>query len=668
MRTVTELPFAVREIENLWIPLSDGVRLAARVWLPDTAERAPVPALLEYIPYRKRDMTALRDGATHGYLAGHGYACLRLDVRGVGDSEGLYGDQFATRYVDDAVEAIAWIARQSWCSGAVAMFGLSWGAAIALQTAARRPPALKAIVCASGIDDRYALRYPGGCLTTATLSAIVAQMSYATRPPDPAIVGARWREMWLARLAAARPMTEAWLGHPYRDVAWGAASIADDFSEIACPVLLSAGWADPAFASAMLRTLAALRAPRLGIFGPWAHRYPHLGIPGPAIGYLQETLRWLDHWLKGRDTGLVGEPMLRAWLPRGFTTSPRPEDRPGRWVSERHWSGSIAEPQTWWLGPSGLTRSPQSEHQVDLPFDLVVAGGAGEFMPIFSNERGPELPGEQAAEDRGSRVFDSAPLEAEIELMGIPSMRVELEASEAVGQIVVRLCEVAPDGRSRRLSWGARNLALTDDFSARSPFRSGTFSVEIPLFALSDTIGAGNRLRVAVSTSYWPMLWPAAKCGRLTLHTGRCRVLLPVRAPGRSAGVSMAEPEAARSVTWNSLRKGGYRRKESAEPGTGEHLLTVTEDMGTGRIEEIDLSISESTTRTFRISPHDPTRAALETHMTCSFGRGEWSAEISVRGSVSGAEGAMQVVQELEAREGERCICTREWRDSLPSR
>jgi len=555
MRIVAEMPVTIREIENLWIPMRDGVRLAARAWVPETAERSPVPAVLEYIPYRKRDMTALRDGATHGYFAGHGYACIRLDVRGVGDSEGLYGDQFTTQYVDDAVEAIAWIARQPWCSGAVAMFGLSWGAAIALQTAARRPPALKTIICAAGIDDRYALRYPGGCLSTATSSAIVAQMSYATRPPDPAIVGERWREMWLARLEAAQPMTEAWLGHLQRDDAWRSASIGD-YSRIACPVLLSAGWADPAFASAMLRTLAGLSGPRLGIFGPWAHRYPHLGIPGPAIGYLQETLRWLDHWLKGRDTRIMGEPMLRAWLPRGFTVSPMPEDRPGRWVSDADWPAT-SEPQTWWLGPSGLTPSPQSEHLVDLPPDFLIGSNAGEFMPIFSAERGPELPGDQAAEDRRSLVFDTAPLEAAIEMIGIPQVLLDLETSEAVGQVVVRLCEVGSDGRSRRLSWGARNLALSDDFSSRRSAQSSAFSVAIPLFGLADTIGRGNRLRLAVSTSYWPMLWPAPKSGRVTVHTGRCRVLLPVRAARSGDGVTMAEPEAAPTFTWTSLRPGG---------------------------------------------------------------------------------------------------------------
>src|SRR5260221_4399213 len=126
------------------------------------------------------------------------------------------------------------------------MFGLSWGGAIALQIAARRPAALKTIVCAAGIDDRYALRYPGGCLSTASISGIVAQMSYATRPPDPEIVGARWREIWMARLGAARPTAAALLAHPMRSNGGRTASIADDYAPIACPNLLSAGCAGAA--------------------------------------------------------------------------------------------------------------------------------------------------------------------------------------------------------------------------------------------------------------------------------------------------------------------------------------------------------------------------------------------------------------------------------------
>jgi putative CocE/NonD family hydrolase len=545
------------------------------------------------------------------------------------------------------------------------MFGLSWGAAIALQTAARRPPALRTIVCAAGIDDRYALRYPGGCLSTATVSSIVAQLSYATRPPDPAIVGERWREMWLARLAAARPMTRSWLAHPRRDETWLSESIAADYSGIRCPVLLSAGWADPAFATAMLRTLARLDAPRLGIFGPWAHRYPHLGIPGPAIGYLQETLRWLDHWLKGRPTGIMQEPMLRAWLPTGFTVAPTPEDRPGRWITEARWPPPATEWQAWWLGASGLTPSPQPEHRVDLPSDILIGSNAGEFMPIFSSGRGPELPGDQRTEDQHSLVFDSSPLGSAMELIGTPRALFELETDEPMGQIVVRLCETATDGRSRRLSWGARDLALGDDLSARRSSPSRTLNIEVPLFALADRIGPGNRLRVALSISYWPMLWPPARPARVRLSAARCRILLPVHTARAPYGKSMGEPETAPTQTWTCLQTGTYQRQEFTDPSTGEHVLTITDDSGTGRLEEIGLTIREKTRRTFRICPDNPASAALETETTTSFGSGSWTAVTRVRGRVSGDRSQMLVLHELEAQESERTVYARQWREPV---
>src|SRR3954465_4971515 len=87
-------PRPVREIETLWIPPPDGTRLAARAWLPEDAERDPVPAVLEYLPYRKRDGTAWRDALTPPYLAGHGYACVRVDIRGNGESNGLMQDEY----------------------------------------------------------------------------------------------------------------------------------------------------------------------------------------------------------------------------------------------------------------------------------------------------------------------------------------------------------------------------------------------------------------------------------------------------------------------------------------------------------------------------------------------------------------------------------------------
>ena len=89
MRIVTDLPRPVRVIDHVWIPLSDGIRLGARIWLPEDADDDPVPAILEYLPYRKGDGTAVRDQPRHAYFAGHGYAVLRVDIRGSGESGGL---------------------------------------------------------------------------------------------------------------------------------------------------------------------------------------------------------------------------------------------------------------------------------------------------------------------------------------------------------------------------------------------------------------------------------------------------------------------------------------------------------------------------------------------------------------------------------------------------
>ena len=196
--------------------MSDGCRLAARIWLPADAETAPVPAILEYIPYRKRDFTRPRDEPMHHYFAGYGYAAVRVDLRGSGDSDGLLLDEYLKQEHDDALEVIRWIAQQPWCSGAVGMMGKSWGGFNSLQVAARRPPELKAIITVCSTDDRYLddVHYMGGCLLNENLTWGSVLMSYNAYPPDPEIVGERWRTMWRDRLEHAVFFPEVWLSIP----------------------------------------------------------------------------------------------------------------------------------------------------------------------------------------------------------------------------------------------------------------------------------------------------------------------------------------------------------------------------------------------------------------------------------------------------------------------
>ncbi|WP_280323019.1 CocE/NonD family hydrolase [Sulfitobacter faviae] len=265
MKTISTFPNEVIEEENVFIPSTDGIRLAARIWRPKNSENVPVPAILEYIPYRKRFGTAIRDEHTHPYLAGHGYACIRLDIRGSGESEGVLRDEYLQSELDDGVAALHWIADQPWCDGNIGMMGISWGGFNALQIAAMQPESLKAIVTMSSTDDRYSddIHHMGGCLLGDNLSWASVMFSYNTMPPDPALVGSRWRDMWLERLDNSDLWLKNWLQHQRRDAYWRHGSVREDYSAIKVPVFAVSGWAD-GYTNSVFRLMENLDVPRKG--------------------------------------------------------------------------------------------------------------------------------------------------------------------------------------------------------------------------------------------------------------------------------------------------------------------------------------------------------------------------------------------------------------------
>ncbi len=138
--------------------------------------------------------------------------------------------------------------------------------------------------------------------------------------------------MWLERLQGSGLWLDTWLSHQRRDEYWRPASVSEDYSAIQCPVMAVGGWAD-GYTNAIFRLLEHVEVPCHGLIGPWGHKYPHLGVPGPAIGFLQELVRWWDHWLKGEDTGIDEDPALRAWMQDSVPPRAAYEERPGRWVA-----------------------------------------------------------------------------------------------------------------------------------------------------------------------------------------------------------------------------------------------------------------------------------------------------------------------------------------------
>jgi putative CocE/NonD family hydrolase len=665
--TVSRFPRAIREIDPVWIPLADGTRLAAKVWLPADAEARPVPAILEYLPYRRRDFTAQRDALMHPYVAGHGYACVRVDIRGSGDSDGVLTDEYLPLEQEGAVEVIAWLARQPWCSGAVGMIGNSWGGFNALQVAARRPPALKAIITSCSTDDRYAddVHYMGGCLLVDKLRWASTMFSHNARPPDPAVVGERWRAMWLERLRGSGLWLETWLRHQRRDAYYQQGSVCEDFGAITVPVLAVGGWAD-AYTNAIPRLLTGLSGPRQAIIGQWAHRYPHMALPGPAIGFLQIAVRWWDNWLKGLDTGVTSEPMLRAFMLESVPPAPGYATRAGRWLAEPVWPSHRVRPRRLVLNPGRLDDRAGPETPLTVCTPETVGLYAGRWCPYGS---GLDLPGDQRWEDGAAVVFDTEPLVERLEILGAPVADLVLASDQPVAQIAARLSDVAPDGAATRVSYGLLNLAHRDSHESPTPLSPGRrCRVRLQLNDVAQAFPPGHRIRLALSTSYWPMAWPAPATATLTLVTGASTLNLPVRAAGPAeTPVSLPPVELPPPLPTTVLEPARQERVVARhDVGTGEVALESLQEGGRLRYDDIDLTVSTWTVERFTIRPGDPASARGEIVTTVGFERGEWRVETRTRTTLTGSADAFRVVARLEAFEGGTPVHHQDWDLSIP--
>ncbi len=667
MKIINRFPHAVRVIENCWIPMSDGCRLAARIWLPADAETTPVPAILEYIPYRKRDFTRARDEPMHHYFAGHGYAAVRVDLRGSGDSDGLLLDEYLKQEHDDGLEVIRWIARQPWCSGAVGMMGKSWGGFNSLQVAARRPPELKAIITVCSTDDRYPddVHYMGGCLLNENLTWGSVLMSYNAYPPDPELVGERWRAMWRDRLEHAVFFPEVWLEHPRRDDYWKHGSVCEDYDAITCPVYAIGGWAD-AYSNAIPRLLAGLKAPRKGLIGPWAHLYPHDGVPGPAIGFLQEALCWWDHWLKGTDTGIMAEPMLRVWMQESVPPRPFHKQRPGRWVAETEWPSPRIALKRYWLNQGQLASAATIKTRLDFRSPQTTGLCAGEWCGFGAPG---EAPPDQRGDDGCSLTFDSEPFQERMEILGAPVATLELAADRPVASIAVRLNDVAPGGASARVTYGLLNLTHRDSHEYPEPLEPGKrYLVRAKMNDVAHAFPAGHKARLAISTSYWPIAWPAPEPVMVSLFTGESFLDLPVRPPDpRDAALRPFEsPECAATET-TGLRPAALKRIIERDRATNETVYTVSngpDDLNGAkltRLKAIDLEVGHATLKRFRIGEEDPGNAQAEVIQKTWFRRGMWKARVETRSRFSSSAEDFVLEAELTAYEDDEQFFTRTW-------
>jgi putative CocE/NonD family hydrolase len=652
---MTDRSFIV--IENEWIMLKDGTQLAARIWMPDNAEADPVPAVFEFLPYRKRDGTSPRDESTYPVFAAAGIAGVRVDIRGSGESDGVIDGEYTELELANACELIAWIAAQPWSNGSVGMMGISWGGFNCLQVAALRPPALKAVISIASTVDRYNddIHYKNGCHLSAQLSWAATMLAYQSRSPDPEIVGERWKDMWLERLEKEPFFMEEWLSHQRRDDFWKHGSIGEDFSAIEVPALVIAGWAD-GYRNTPLAAAEGLGGKAKALIGPWIHKYPHFAWPKPRADFHGEAIRWWNRWLRDERNGIEDGPQIRAYILDGVRPAPRRDADPGFWIAKDAWKQP--EMQCFYVEQFGtlmegmpIPHAPAHDVYIKSPLDTGTASGEW-----FTLKPDAELALDQRSDDAGSLIFQTAPLSHAQDYLGRPVLTVTLSCAAEIANLCVRLVDVHPDGTATRVSYGVLNLAHRDGNAEPAPMKPGeSTQIRLALDACGYRFGEGHRIRLSLSTAYWPTVLPAPTDPGLTIDIASIGLGMPKL--GAHDTIEMKQPDNPDPLPRYIEHKPATTRREVVRDLSANRTdYRIHEDTGLFEHPGTGLSTRQLRDEVWSISPGDPLSMRGVSVWTCDMERPGWSVRTVSTATITCTATDWQTGGSVVAYEGDEQI------------
>ena len=439
----TEQLHAVRLERNVLITLTDGVTLAADLYLPDGP--GPFPTLISFYPYRKDDIIGSFSVYAQRWFTQRGYAHLLVDVRGSGGSAGQWVESMhPVPEGADGAHVVEWAVTQDWCDGSVGVWGISYGGLMAFGVAAERPPGLKAIAPVYGFwDIQSDFVAPGGCPNMLGLQQRECIMlAQELAPPTHRDAEGRWREVWRARLERLEregPYSLRWFDHPDYDDYWRERVIALERIEV--PAFLIAGWRD-LFPEAMSEAYRRIPGSKQLLFGPWLHVQPDLAAREP-VDWLGELLRFWDRWLRGVDDGGEDEPPV--WL---FVQGD------GGWRREAEWPPSRTVEQIMYPTSGGVLETHQQEGGGDIYQGTPLVGVHGGQWDAMATGMGYPL--DQGPDDLLSLRYTTEPLDDGLELGGSPEavLHVERLDGEAPFTLVAKLVDVEPDGRAELITGG----------------------------------------------------------------------------------------------------------------------------------------------------------------------------------------------------------------------
>jgi len=531
-------------LEKTWIPMKDGVRLAATLYMPaDPKAGARFPALLEYLPYRKDDDEAARDYGTHTYFARRGYVGARVDIRGFGQSEGAPPDrEYSAQEQQDAEEVIAWLARQPWSNGKVGMLGISWGGFNSIQMALRKPPALKAILAVAATEELFKedVHYIDGIFHVDEFELTMDLDQGRPGAPDfsldESVIGPRMD---------SPPWSLNYMKHQRDGAFWRAPLRPIETLEV--PAFLIGGLQD-GYRDSIPRMLEKVKAPLKAWIGPWNHGFPNGSDYGPMYEWRDQAVRWFDYWLKGRDTGVLEDPRVVVYQQHWHPPESQSQDIPGEWRAEA-WPPAGLTPTTLYLQPDHRLSAEQTGSGRD---ELRYTASTGVEAGFWWGE----LLTDQRPVDAFSLTYDSEVLTEDTAILGLPRVSLRVAADARLADWFVRLSDVAPDGRVTMVTGAGINGAQHDSMAKPEDLVPGKiYPLSLDLHLASWVFPKGHRIRVAVSNALWPMNWPTPYPMTTSVMLGgdsASRIVLPrvpVHGPAAPAFAAPEPIEAPQGIT-----------------------------------------------------------------------------------------------------------------------
>jgi hypothetical protein len=363
----------------------------------------------------------------------------------------------------------------------------------------------------------------------------------------------------------------------------------------------------------------------------------------------------------------MAEPMLRVWMQESAPPKSFALKRPGRWVAENQWPSPHVRLQRYCLNQDRLSAGESVRSRLDIRSAQTTGLTAGEWCPFGAPG---EAPRDQRSDDGYSLIFDSQPLEERTEILGAPIATLELTSDQPVAFVALRLNDVAPDGTSALVTYGLLNLTHHRSHTNPEPLEPGKrYPTTVKLNDIAHAFLPGHSIRLAISTSYWPMTWPAPQAARITVAGGESLLDLPVRPPQpKDAELKPFEPPQCAPSRAIQLRPAPLKRIIERDIASDEAIYTISSQSGDEhdagaavRLEAIDLDVSHTSVKRFRIREDDPLSAQAEVLQNTRFHRGAWNVRIETRTRLSSTQDHFLLQAELRAYDGEKQVFARNW-------